>query len=135
MSKTTVDLSIATRPSDADAVPELIKDLDALNGNWKGEDEETRLQMVVKARSLLQSLLTPREQMLQHTWADVSGRASPFFQATMLTQERTQPGLDAALITGVDVGLWKLMVKNGVDTVHKVDDLAKSLGMDPELLG
>ncbi|KAK3388783.1 S-adenosyl-L-methionine-dependent methyltransferase [Sordaria brevicollis] len=111
----TVDLSLATRPSDADAVPGLLQDLNALQGTWTEGDEETRHKMVVKARSLLQSLLTPREQMVQHTWAD--------------------PGLNAALITGVDVGLWKLMVKNGVDAVHKVEDLAESLGMDPELLG
>ncbi|KAK1777700.1 S-adenosyl-L-methionine-dependent methyltransferase [Copromyces sp. CBS 386.78] len=111
----TVDLSLATRPSDADAVPGLIKDLNALDGNWKEGDEETRYKMIVKARSLLQSLMTPRELTVQHTWAD--------------------PGLGAALTTGVDVGLWKLMVKNGVDAVHNVEDLAKSLGMDPELLG
>lgn len=78
-------------------------------------DEEMRHQLVVKTRRLLQSLLTPREQMLQHTWAD--------------------PGLNAALITGVDVGLWKLMVNNGVDASQKVDALAESLGMDPVLLG
>lgn len=84
MSKTTVDLSLATRPSDADAVSGLIKDLDGLNQNWKEENEETRLKMVVKARSLLQSLLTPREQMVQHTWADVSDRVSPILWAIML---------------------------------------------------
>lgn len=74
MSKT-VDLSLATRPSDADAVPGLLQDLNALQGIWTESDEETRHRMVVKARSLLQSLLTPREQMVQHTWADVSKRA------------------------------------------------------------
>lgn len=73
MSKT-VDLSLATRPSDADAVPGLLQDLNALQGIWIEGDEETRHRMVVKARSLLQSLLTPREQMVQHTWADVSKR-------------------------------------------------------------
>ncbi|KAB5555037.1 S-adenosyl-L-methionine-dependent methyltransferase [Coniochaeta sp. 2T2.1] len=110
----TVDLSIATAPSNADAVPALIEDINALNKSWK-DDEETRHALVVKTRSLLQSLLTPREQMVQHTWAD--------------------PGLNAALITGVDVGLWKLMVKNGVDKPQKVADLAGPLGMDPVLLG
>ncbi|OIW28763.1 S-adenosyl-L-methionine-dependent methyltransferase [Coniochaeta ligniaria NRRL 30616] len=111
----TVDLSLATRASDPDAVPGLIKDINNLHSSLKEGDEETRHKLAIKARSLLQSLLTPREQMLQHTWAD--------------------PGLDAAIITGVDVGLWKLMVKNGVDTPQKVEDLAKSVGMDPVLLG
>lgn len=69
----TVDLSLATRPTDADAVPGLIDNLTSLHENWTEDDEETRHKMVVKARSLLQSLMTPREQMLQHTWADVSG--------------------------------------------------------------
>jgi len=46
-----------------------------------------------------------------------------------------QPGLNAALITGVDIGLWKLMVKNGVDTPQKVEDLAAPLGIDSILLG
>ncbi|KAH8911250.1 S-adenosyl-L-methionine-dependent methyltransferase [Coniochaeta sp. PMI_546] len=111
----TVDLTLATRASDPDAVPGLIEEINALQSSSKEGDEETRHKLVIKTRSLLQSLLTPREQMLQHTWAD--------------------PGLNAALITGVDVGLWKLMVKNGVDTPQKVEDLAKPLGMDPVLLG
>ena len=76
MSKT-VDLSIATRPSDADAVSQLIQDLTALNGDWKEGDEKTRHKMILKARSLVQSLMTPREQMIQHTWADVSDRIPP----------------------------------------------------------
>lgn len=67
----TVDLSLATRPSDPNAVPGLIADINALQGDLKEGDEETRHKLVIKTRSLLQSLLTPREQMLQHTWADV----------------------------------------------------------------
>ncbi|RYP48548.1 hypothetical protein DL768_005587 [Monosporascus sp. mg162] len=91
-----VDLSLATRPSNPDAVPGLIEDINGLQSSLKDGDEETRHKLAIKARSLFQSLLSPREQMLQHTWAD--------------------PGLNASLITGVDVGLWKFMVKNGVDT-------------------
>jgi hypothetical protein len=66
-----VDLSLATRASDPDAVPGLIEDVNALHGSWKDGDEETRHKLVIKTRKLLQSLLTPREQMVQHTWADV----------------------------------------------------------------
>jgi hypothetical protein len=43
--------------------------------------------------------------------------------------------LNAVLITGVDIGLWKLMVKNGTDKAQRVDSLSKSLNVDPVLLG
>jgi hypothetical protein len=43
--------------------------------------------------------------------------------------------LNAVLITGVDIGLWKLMVKNGTDKAQKAEDLARSLGMETILLG
>lgn len=72
-----VDLSLATRASNPDAVPGLIQDLNALHGSMKDGDEETRHQLVVKTRRLLQSLLTPREQMVQHTWADVRPSTFP----------------------------------------------------------
>lgn len=48
---------------------------------------------------------------------------------------RLQPSLNAVLITGVDIGLWRLMAENGADTPQKVEDLAKPLGIDPVLLG
>ncbi|KAK1638873.1 S-adenosyl-L-methionine-dependent methyltransferase [Colletotrichum phormii] len=98
-----LDLSLATRPSDYTA-KKLVEG-----------DEETRHELVIKTRSLLKSLQTPREQMVQHTWAD--------------------PGLNAALITGVDTGLWNLMAKNGVAQPQKVDNLAETPGIDPMLLG
>lgn len=71
-----VDLSLATRPGNLDAVPGLIEDINTLHRNLKENDEETRHKLAIKARGLLQSLLTPREQMLQHTWADVRDRTS-----------------------------------------------------------
>lgn len=81
----TVDLTLATRASDPDAVPGLIEEINALQRSSKEGDEETRHKLVIKTRSLLQSLLTPREQMLQHTWADVrdkTPRSSPILVAT-----------------------------------------------------
>jgi len=66
-----VDLSLATRASNPDAVPGLVEDINRLQRNLKDGDEEARHELAIKARSLLQSVLTPREQMLQHTWADV----------------------------------------------------------------
>ncbi|KAF5590024.1 O-methyltransferase [Fusarium pseudoanthophilum] len=110
-----VDLSFATRPGNVDAVGDLIQELSILQRDLNHGDENIRQTMLVKARTLVHSLQTPREIMVQHTWAD--------------------PGLNAVLITGVDIGLWKLMVKNGADKAQKVEDLARSLGMDPILLG
>ncbi|KAF5007202.1 hypothetical protein FDECE_6464 [Fusarium decemcellulare] len=111
----TVDLSLATRANNLQAVPNLVEDIKVLSKNLEAGSENVRHELFLKARSLVQSLQTPRELMLQHTWAD--------------------PGLNAALISCVDIGLWKLMVKNGIDTSQKVDDLARTLEVDPVLLG
>lgn len=66
-----VDLTLATSASNPGAVPALVEDINTLHRNWKEGDEETRHKLAIKARSLAQCLLTPREQMLQHTWAEV----------------------------------------------------------------
>jgi hypothetical protein len=66
-----VDLSLATRPGDIDAVTSLIEELSKLQKGLENGDENTRHEMLVKARSLVHSLQTPREIMIQHTWADV----------------------------------------------------------------
>lgn len=67
-----VDLSLATRPNNPDAVPNLIDEISALSKNLGAGGEETRHELFLKARTLVQSISTPRELMLQHTWADVS---------------------------------------------------------------
>ncbi|KAF6802778.1 hypothetical protein CSOJ01_11348 [Colletotrichum sojae] len=102
-----LDLSVATRASNPDAVSGLIQDINDLHAVFKDGGEKTRHELILKTRSLLHSLQTPRELM---------------------------PGLNAALITGVDIGLWKLMVNNGADKPQRVDDLAGPLGVDPLLL-
>lgn len=72
-----LDLSLATRPSNLTAVGGLIQDINDLQKKLVEGDEETRHELVIKTRSLLQSLQTPREQMVQHTWADVSINLNP----------------------------------------------------------
>lgn len=67
-----LDLSVATRASNLDAVSGLIQDINKLHAVFKDGGEETRHELILKARSLLHSLQTPRELMVQHTWADVS---------------------------------------------------------------
>lgn len=71
-----VDLSLATRPNNADALPQLIEQISELSKNLQAGGEETRHELFLKARSLVQAISTPRELMVQHTWADV-GYPSP----------------------------------------------------------
>uniref|UniRef100_A0A0D2XG77 O-methyltransferase C-terminal domain-containing protein n=1 Tax=Fusarium oxysporum (strain Fo5176) TaxID=660025 RepID=A0A0D2XG77_FUSOF len=65
-----VDLSFATRPGNIDAVGDLIQELSTLQRDLNHRDENIRQTMLVKARTLVHSLQTPREIMVQHTWAD-----------------------------------------------------------------
>lgn len=66
-----VDLSLATQPGDINAVTGLIQELSQLQKSLESGGENTRHDMLVKARTLIHSLQTPREIMIQHTWADV----------------------------------------------------------------
>ncbi|TEA12127.1 O-methyltransferase mpaG [Colletotrichum sidae] len=108
-----VTVSIATSPNDLAAVPGLLKELSAGVGALSSEGHEARHEMLLKARSLVQALETPRETMIKHCWA--------------------QTGALAGLNFGVDTGLWKLMAENG-DRPQKVEDLARDLGVDARLL-
>lgn len=67
-----IDLSIATQPNNLGDVPRLIEELGALQRSLEAGGNDARHDMFLKARSLVQSLSTPRELMVQHTWADVS---------------------------------------------------------------
>ena len=73
-----IDISIALKPNDIEAVPILaqeIKDgVDALaNGNW-----DTRQELLIKARTLVQALEAPRETMIKHCWAQVCTKGEYF---------------------------------------------------------
>lgn len=65
------DLNLATRPSNLDAVPSLLEEVNALQKSLADGGEATRHALVGKVRGLFQALQTPRELMVQHTWADV----------------------------------------------------------------
>lgn len=67
----TIDLSSATRPSNIDDVPRLLEEVNSLQSNMEGGGETARHELVNKVRTLGQALQTPRELMVQHTWADV----------------------------------------------------------------
>mgnify|MGYP000933587419 CR=1 FL=1 len=66
------DVSIALNATNSDAVPDLIKEITALGETFDKEDSDARLKLMAKAKSLWQSLETPRETMLRHCWAEVS---------------------------------------------------------------
>ncbi|CAI6039083.1 unnamed protein product [Clonostachys chloroleuca] len=113
MASDSVPISVALQPNDIDAVPNLIKELQAGLDSLANGGDAVRHEMLLKARTLTQALEAPRETMVKHCWA--------------------QTGALAGLNFGVDSGLWKLMAKNG-DKPQKVDDLASTLGVDRVLL-
>ncbi|UPL02377.1 hypothetical protein LCI18_013311 [Fusarium solani-melongenae] len=108
-----VDMSIAISPNNIEAVPGLVKDIASSVDLLSNGDDEARHDLLIKARTLVQSLETPRETMVKHCWA--------------------QTGAMAGLSFGVDTGLWKLMASNG-DRAQKTSELAEALGVDPFLL-
>ncbi|KAL1855243.1 hypothetical protein VTK73DRAFT_8590 [Phialemonium thermophilum] len=108
-----VDISVALAPCDAESVPNIVKDIAALGNTTESLDENARLELLAKARSLVLALETPRETMIRHCWA--------------------QPSALVALTVGVDTGLFFVL---GADTKpKKVNDLAEAIGVDPPLLG
>ncbi|KAI1323500.1 S-adenosyl-L-methionine-dependent methyltransferase [Xylariaceae sp. FL0255] len=108
-----VDIAVALAPTILAAVPKLLEEMNADLTKLNEEDHEFRHQFLLKARLLVQSLETPRETMVKHTWA--------------------QTGALAAIQLGVDTGLWSLMVQRG-EQPQKIADLASTLGIETPLL-
>ncbi|KAE8151969.1 O-methyltransferase [Aspergillus avenaceus] len=108
-----VDLSLAARPNNIEAVPNLLREITKDVDNLATGTEEDRKSVAVKCRDLALALETLRETMTNHCWG--------------------QMGIIAAIGFGVDSGLWALMARNG-DNPQKVTDLSSSLGMDSKLL-
>ncbi|KAJ4160377.1 hypothetical protein NW754_003502 [Fusarium falciforme] len=106
------DVSIALNATNADAVPDLIKEITALGETFDKEDSDARLKLMAKAKSLWQSLETPRETMLRHCWAE--------------------PSLHCALTAGTDKGLWPYLAK--INGPFNVAEVAEAKGIEPALL-
>ncbi|EPS28674.1 hypothetical protein PDE_03620 [Penicillium oxalicum 114-2] len=87
---------------------EITKDFGVFTASNTGRED-----LLVKCRTLVRALETPRETMIYHCWANT--------------------GAMAGLNFGVDSGLWHLMAQNG-DKPQKVGDLAEKLGIDHVLL-
>ncbi|KAK4232773.1 hypothetical protein C8A03DRAFT_39595 [Achaetomium macrosporum] len=108
-----VDISVALAPNDLKSVPGLVQDINSVAEKAAAGNENARLELVEKARSLVRALETPRETMIKHCWA--------------------QPSAMAALSTGIDVGLFSLLAEDG-GSAKNAKELAAKLGMDPPLL-
>jgi hypothetical protein len=107
------DVSIALSAANIEAVPSLIKEINALSGDLDSDDPTARLKLMAKAKSLWQSLETPRETMLRHVWAE--------------------PSLHCALTAGTVKEVWTHVAR--IDGPFKVADVAKEKNIEPALLG
>lgn len=69
-----VDVSIVSVPCDPGSVPGLLDDISQMRDNCDvSTDRGVRLELLSKARALVQALETPRETMLKHCGAQVRG--------------------------------------------------------------
>lgn len=66
-----VDKAVAIAPNNLDAVPGLVKQINAGVDALSTGGDEARHALLVKARNLMQALETPRETMIKHCWAQV----------------------------------------------------------------
>lgn len=67
-----VDVAVAITPNDVPAVPTLVKQINVGADALASGGDEARHDLLIKARTLVQALETPRETMVKHCWAQVS---------------------------------------------------------------
>ncbi|RGP70195.1 hypothetical protein FSPOR_4095 [Fusarium sporotrichioides] len=106
------DVSIALNATDMDAVPGLIKDINSLSADLDTNDPVLRLKLMAKAKSLWQSLETPRETMLRHVWAE--------------------PSLHCALTAGTVKDVWAYVAK--IDGPFTGAEIANETNIEHALL-
>jgi hypothetical protein len=93
----TIDLSIAGRPNNPEALPALLQDLTlGVNALTLGGPVD-REDLLTKCRFLLRALETPRETMVNHLWAQVEYLSVTrlCFVLTCSRLARYQPSLSA----------------------------------------
>ncbi|RAH61686.1 O-methyltransferase [Aspergillus piperis CBS 112811] len=110
---TTVDISVASSPSNLDEVPKLLSEIGEYIQRFGIDTDEIRKDAIFKCRQLFLALSTPREIMADHCWGQIGAMMAVGF--------------------GLDSALWDLMAQNG-DKPQRVPDLASSLGIEPKLL-
>lgn len=65
------DISFIKEANDAASVRTLSSEIGTLGAAWLGHEDDSRLELLKKARALVQALETPRETMIKHLWAQV----------------------------------------------------------------
>lgn len=70
-SRSAVDISIVTTPNNINAVSSLLDELRKGHEALPEKGDEGRKDLLFLARTLVQSLETPRETMAKHCWAQV----------------------------------------------------------------
>ncbi|KAK8036401.1 O-methyltransferase mpaG [Apiospora marii] len=107
------DASLATSPNDLTSAPTILEKISIQGARLSINDYESRLELLVSARALVQALETPRETMIKHIWA--------------------QPAAQVSLTLLYEAGLFHVMAKNG-DRPMTVGECAEATKMDSKLL-
>lgn len=68
---TTVDISVASSPSNLDEVPKLLSEIGEYIQRFGIDTDEIRKDAIFKCRQLFLALSTPREIMADHCWGQV----------------------------------------------------------------
>ncbi|KAM0543412.1 hypothetical protein ACHAO7_009398, partial [Fusarium culmorum] len=105
---------ITTSLPDIERVPSILAKLKAGYDDLVTGGREGRQKLWLLAQELQHAVSTAREIMTKHCLSE--------------------PAVLAALIFGVETGLWKLMARNG-DKPQLVEELAIGIDVDPKLLG
>lgn len=66
-----IDVSVATQPNDMDAISTLLEEITKDFGVFTASNTG-REDLLVKCRTLVRALETPRETMIYHCWANAS---------------------------------------------------------------
>lgn len=109
-----VDVPIATQPNDLDAIPGLLKDITAGVGALSSGGDEARHELLIKARTMVQALESPRETMIKHCWGQVGLMLVVFYQTlieSLLTHASRLGPWPALTLVSIRAcgGLWPRM--------------------------
>jgi hypothetical protein len=127
-----VDVNTALRACDPDAVPGILNGMLEHREQPLGEEENTRLALLAKARDLVRALESPRETMAKHLWAQV--RSESLIDPLTNLSRWHKPSCLAAITACYDLGVFRVMA-NGRGQPLKVTEIASKVGTNVDMLG